>query len=212
MKIQEIEPTPNPNAMKFVVDQRITTGFVTHSFEDAEAAQQVPLARKIFEIDHVISVYFADRWITVTQDGQADWAELLREIAEPIREATPEDINAEVGAKGDSASGALRGEDEEIPGLDDPRMERIEAIIESEILPFLQGDGGGLKIEGLVDDELMIRYEGACGTCPASMTGTLMAIENLLQVEVDEQLTVTSIEGGVGGGMGGGLGGIPPIF
>ncbi len=210
MKIKEIEPTPNPNAMKFVVDERITTGFMTHSFEDAEAAANVPLARDIFAIDHVISVYFADRWITVTQDGQADWAELLREVAEPIREASKEDLNAEIDAGEAGGQGGLMVDDgEEMPGKDDPRMERIEAIIESEILPFLQGDGGGLKIEGLVDDELMIRYEGACGTCPASMSGTLMAIENLLQTEVDENLRVTSLEGGGGGGL---MGGVPPIF
>ena len=193
MKIQEIEPTPNPNAMKFVVDQPITQGFMTHSFEDEGSAEAVPLARDIFSIDHVISVYFADRWITVTQDGEADWAELLREIAEPIREASRQDASPEMGA---TAAGVGAEDLEDRPGMDDPRIPQIEAVIQEHILPFLQGDGGGLQIMGLVDDELMIRYEGACGTCPASITGTLMAIENLLQVEVDESLTVTSIDSG----------------
>lgn len=193
MKIEEIEPTPNPNAMKFVVDQPITQGFMTHSFEEEEAAEDVPLAREIFGIDHVISVYFADRWITVTQDGEADWAELLREIADPIREASREDASPELEA---ASTGPTEEELEDRPGMDDPRIPDIEDIIEEHILPFLQSDGGGLQIMGLVDDELMIRYEGACGTCPASITGTLMAIENLLQSEIDEQLTVTSIDGG----------------
>lgn len=195
MKIEEIESTPNPDAMKFVVDQPVTMGFVTHSFEDEESAAQVPLAKEIFAIDHVISVYFADHWITVTQDGEAEWSELLREVADPIREASREDTNPEVA--GEDIGGDE--EPEEKPGMDDPRIPDIEAVIEEHILPFLQGDGGGLQIMGLVDDELMIRYEGACGTCPASVTGTLMAIENLLQVEVDEQLTVTSVGGGAPG-------------
>lgn len=187
MKIVEIEPTPNPNAMKFVVDQPITMGFVTHQFEDAEAAEDVPLAKQLFGMDHVISVYFADRWITVTQDGQADWAELLRELADPIRAANREDASPDMeGVGGDD-------EIEDGPGMDDPRIPQIEAVIEEHILPFLQGDGGGLRIVGLVEDELMIRYEGACGTCPASVTGTLMAIENLLQVEVDPELLVTNV-------------------
>lgn len=188
MKIVEIEPTPNPNAMKFVLDQSITMGFVTHSFEDEESAERVPLAKQIFALDHVISVYFADRWITVTQDGSADWAELLRAIADPIRSADRQDANPEV-------AGFSTDDDEpdERPGLDDPRIPEIEDIIGEHILPFLQGDGGGLQIMGLVEDELLIRYEGACGTCPASITGTLMAIENLLQVEVDPELIVSSI-------------------
>ncbi|MFU8805281.1 MAG: NifU family protein [Bradymonadaceae bacterium] len=188
MKIAEIEHTPNPNAMKFVLKEPITQGFSTRSFEMPEDAVNVPLARQIFDIDHVISVYFADRWITVTQDGGAAWPELMRAIAAPIREATVEDANPDIGS-------AVAGDDgkAERPGLDDPRIPMIEEVLEYHIMPFLAGDGGGLQIAGLVDDQLMIRYEGACGTCPASISGTLLAIENLLQVEVDPNLTVVAI-------------------
>ncbi len=207
MKIEEIEPTPNPDAMKFVLDQPITRGFMTHSFEDEESAAEVPLAKKLFGIDHVISVYFADRWITVTQDGKAEWSELLREIADPIRDAEIDDATVEVSSDGQGADDG--DDDEEKPGMDDPRMPQIQEIIKEEILPFLQGDGGGLTIKGLVDDELLIQYEGACGTCPASFTGTLMAIENLLQSEVDPELRVSSVDGPPGG-AGGGY--VPSVF
>lgn len=210
MKIEEIEPTPNPDAMKFVLDQPITQGFMTHSFEDAESAEEVPLAKEIFEIDHVISVYFADRWITVTQDGTTDWSDLLREVADPIRDATADDARLHVSGGGEG--GAADGEDDEDkPGMDDPRMPQIEEVIKEEILPFLQGDGGGLSIKGLVDNELLIQYEGACGTCPASFTGTLMAIENLLQSEVDPELNVSSVDGPPGGGGAGG-GYVPSVM
>ena len=188
MKIAEIEPTPNPNAMKFVLNEPITQGFATHSFESFETAHRVPLARDIFAIDHVISVYFADRWITVTQDGGADWSLLLREIAVPIRAAAREDAMPAGGPIGDDGEFDLADR----PGMDDPRIPQIEEVLELHILPFLQGDGGGLQIMGLVDNELVIRYEGACGTCPSSMSGTLLAIENLLQVEVDPDLVVTT--------------------
>jgi NFU1 iron-sulfur cluster scaffold homolog, mitochondrial len=187
MKIAEIEHTPNPNAMKFVLSEPITQGFSTRSFETFEDAADVPLAQKIFAIDHVISVYFADRWITVTQDGGAPWPDLMREIAVPIREATIEDANPAFMAR-KNADGEIEG-----PGLDDERIPMIQEVLEYNILPFLAGDGGGLQIVGLVDDQLMIRYEGACGTCPASMSGTLLAIENLLQVEVDPNLTVVTV-------------------
>ena len=69
----------------------------------------------------------------------------------------------------------------------------IREILEEEILPFLQGDGGGLQIKALVDNQLFIRYEGACGTCPSASMGTLLAIENLVQMEVDPELEVVSI-------------------
>ena len=204
MHIEEIEYTPNPNAVKFIVDQQIipAVGGVTKSFDKPEEAEGVPLARQIMAIEHVEGVFFASNYITVTQDGDADWRELMREIAEPIREADLEDTRGEDETFAHEGDGE---EDGEIPGADDPRMEQIEEVLEREILPYLEGDGGGLEIKALVDDTLTIDYQGACGSCPASLTGTLMSIENLLRREVDESLSVEAVGSapGTGGGMAG---------
>lgn len=189
MKITEIEHTPNPNAMKFVLSEPITQGFAARSFASVEDAQGVPLARRLFEVEHVISVYFADRWITVTQDGRADWTELTRAVAVPIREASREDANPDLAL---AATSAGEG-DSDGPGLDDDRIPAIREVIDYHIMPFLAGDGGGLQILALVENELLIRYEGACGTCPSSMSGTLLAIENLIQAEVDADLVVRAV-------------------
>jgi len=83
-KIAEIESTPNPNAMKFILKEPLTYG-VTCSYENAEQAQDDELGRRLFEIPHVSNVFYVDKWITVTQDGGADWKELVRKVAEPIR-------------------------------------------------------------------------------------------------------------------------------
>ena len=32
----------------------------------------------MFDIEHVTNVFYVDHWITVTQDGGADWRELSR--------------------------------------------------------------------------------------------------------------------------------------
>jgi Fe-S cluster biogenesis protein NfuA len=190
MKIEEIEYTPNPNAVKFILDKQLTMGGMTRSFETKESAEGVPLAEKILELEHVQSLFFADRWLTVTQDGGADWRSLMREIAEPIRAATLDDARPVEGMGPKDDGEALSDEE---TGLDDPRVELIRQVINEQILPYLQGDGGGLEIKALIDGQLMIRYEGACGTCPASTTGTLMAIENLIKEQVDPEIDVISI-------------------
>jgi Fe-S cluster biogenesis protein NfuA len=59
------------------------------------------------------------------------------------------------------------------------------------VRPALAGDGGGLQVLGVEGKTVLIRYEGACGSCPSSTAGTLMAIQNLLQSEVDDELVVT---------------------
>lgn len=192
MKIEEIEYTPNPNAVKFILDQQLTMGGRTRSFESIEDAEGVPLAKQILEIEHVKSVFFADKWLTVTQDGGAEWRGLMREIAEPIRAAELDDARPPGGAGAGAGSDEAEFSDEE-NGLDDPRVELMREVINEQIMPYLQGDGGGLQIKAFIDDQLMIRYEGACGTCPASITGTLMAIENMIKDQVDPEVSVIAV-------------------
>lgn len=189
MKIAEIEYTPNPNAVKFILNEALTPFGITAEFHSSEEAESVPLAKSIFEVENVISLYYTDKWLTVTQNGESDWNSLLREIATPIREASVVDA----ALSGYTPTEGGEKIEFEGQGLDDERMPAIRDIIAYEILPFLQGDGGGLQIKALVDNQLFIRYEGACGTCPASSMGTLMAIENLLQMEVDPELQCIAI-------------------
>jgi Fe-S cluster biogenesis protein NfuA len=108
-----------------------------------------------------------DNWITVTQDGGADWPDLVRKIAQPIREAPAAQMpeRTEVAPQDD----------------EDPRLAAIRKIIDERIRPTLVMDGGDLEIMTLCGNMLCIRYYGTCGTCPSSQSGTLMAIENLVR-------------------------------
>lgn len=82
-KIAEIERTPNPNALKFVLKEPLTYG-VSRSFDSKEEAQGDPLAAALFAIPHVSNVFYVDNWITVAQDGGAEWGELSKKVAVPI--------------------------------------------------------------------------------------------------------------------------------
>jgi Fe-S cluster biogenesis protein NfuA len=69
----------------------------------------------------------------------------------------------------------------------------IDQLLEREIRPGLAGDGGGLEIVGLEESVLQIHYEGACGSCPSSTSGTLMYIESILKANLDENLSVIPV-------------------
>ena len=142
-KIAEIESTPNPNALKFVLKEPLTWG-IKRSYDSAEEAKDDPLAEAIFEIEHVTNVFYIDHWLTVTQDGGADWQELRRMIAEQ-------------------------------------RLGLINALLDEHIRPYLQSDGGDLYVLGLEGNRLAVHYQGACGSCPSSISGTLQGIENLVK-------------------------------
>jgi Fe-S cluster biogenesis protein NfuA len=57
------------------------------------------------------------------------------------------------------------------------------------VRPYLQGDGGDLYVLGLEGNTLQVHYQGACGSCPSSLSGTLAGIENLVRsIEPDIQV------------------------
>jgi len=54
----------------------------------------------------------------------------------------------------------------------------------------LAGDGGGLQVISLDGYTVKIHYQGACGTCPTAISGTLMAIEGLLKRDINPAIEV----------------------
>lgn len=186
-KIAEIESTPNPNAMKFVLKEPITWG-LSRSFDSADAAQDDELARALFAIPHVTNVLYVDQWITVTQDGQAAWPELMRELAKPIREAPAAEEKSQAYTSGEIDPLA----DENLSDLDRSKLSRIIDMLNEQVRPFLQGDGGDLHVVGLEGKTLKVHYQGACGSCPSSLTATLSGIEGLVR-SVDPELEVIPV-------------------
>jgi len=184
-KISDIEETPNPNAVKFILREPVTHG-VARQFDSAEKAQDDPLAKALFEVGNIVSVFYMDKMVTVEKQDAADWDELLPTLAVPIRAAES------VAANGNSGAEAVGGAIAAVVS-DDPRLMRINEILDEKVRPALAGDGGYLEILGLKDHTLSIRYQGACGSCPSSLTGTLMAIEGMLKQEVDPELEVVAV-------------------
>ena len=185
-KIADIEETPNPNAVKFILREPVSNG-VAKQYGSADQAENDQLAKSLFDVGHVVSVFYMDRMITVEKDDEGDWDELLPALAVPIR--ATEAVNGSAAA----AVGAAVGGSIAAVTSDDPRLLKINEILDEKVRPALMGDGGYLEVLGLNEHTLSIRYQGACGSCPSSLTGTLMAIEGMLKQEVDPELEVIAV-------------------
>ncbi|MCC6533677.1 MAG: NifU family protein [Burkholderiales bacterium] len=185
-KIAEIEGTPNPNAKKFILKEPLTWG-VSRSYDNAEQAQDDPLAAQLFAIEHVTNVFYVDHWITVTQDGTASWPELLRKLAEPIREAPSAEVHSQQYARQDYLPSL-----EQMSPEEQERCARISDLLDEQVRPYLQGDGGDLYVVGLKGNVLEVHYQGACGSCPSSISGTLAGIEGLVR-SIEPDIEVVAV-------------------
>jgi Fe-S cluster biogenesis protein NfuA len=176
-----VQPTPNPYAKKIIVNYDVkSVGKIT--FSSAEDCAHIPLAKALFELKSVTQVHFFENAITITIDGSVSWDEVLEEGRRLIK------------ALLSSHQADFLSPDEKRRTELSPDMQKIEEILDRTIRPALQGDGGDLQVLALEGNYLTIRYEGACGTCPSSVTGTLSAIQNILRTEFNPEIEIIPIQ------------------
>ncbi len=74
MNVIEIQPTPNPNALKFIVEGPISDKPL--SFFNPEAGKSHPLASQLFAIKGVTSLLILNDFVTVSKSPNAAWKEI----------------------------------------------------------------------------------------------------------------------------------------
>ncbi|HMN67449.1 MAG TPA: NifU family protein [Bdellovibrionales bacterium] len=177
-------PTPNPFAMKFVINAPFKDeGKATYN-TGVECAE-VPLLHDLFDIEGVKQIHVFQNTLTVTHSGELDNDELSDKASSVIRTRFPVH-NPHFGEE----PKPLRPH----AVHDDPVLRQIEEILDRTIRPGLQADGGDIELLSFKDNELAIVYQGACGGCPSSMMGTLDAIQGILRYELgNDQLIVVPV-------------------
>ena len=177
--VQDVDLTPNPQALKFVLNERLLKR-ETRNYPDKASAENDPLAKGVFEIEGVVSVFYMDRFITIEKKPDISWGQIQKGFINFLRNFDKTTIP----------------EEQELPQMNSEEetamLKQINDILDKRVRPALAGDGGGLEVVGLEGLTLSIKYQGACGSCPSSIRGTLVAIENLLKREVNPSLEVIS--------------------
>ncbi|PIS11061.1 MAG: NifU family protein [Bdellovibrio sp. CG10_big_fil_rev_8_21_14_0_10_47_8] len=174
-----IQATPNPNAWKFVLDRPVLLeGKATYS--NADEAYGNRMALDLITIEGVKQVHFFQNVITITHRIDVDPEKLQQEVCSVIQTRLPVH---------DPSYGIQKSKLDLRKTLPED-VQQIEAILDRTIRPGLQGDGGDIEVIKFEDNKLYVHYEGACGTCPSSTTGTLMAIEGILRDELNTQIEV----------------------
>lgn len=174
-----VSPTPNPNALKFIMDRNVKNEG-NSSYRTPVECSENHLAAEIFTVRGVDQIHFFENIITVTKFNYEDWPYIDPKIQEIINKLLPKhnpdyfDPDPEAERRRNLS----------------PELTKIEEIFDRTIRFSLQADGGDIQAVSLEGDILIIRYQGACGTCPSSTTGTLEAIKAILTDEYSPNIEV----------------------
>ena len=175
----DVLPTPNPNALKFIVGiDLIEKGKAT--FANPAEGEGIELVTKLFELRGVDQVHLFQNVVTLSKFSFEPWSTLEPAVMESMKETVPRhNPNIEI-----------KDPEEERRKNLTPELQEIEKILDKKIRPGLQGDGGDLEVISYQDDVLLVKYQGACGTCPSSTMGTLEAIRQILRDDYSPEIEV----------------------
>ena len=190
--VLRVQPTPNPNAFQFVINAPIiSTG--TKTFTNADEAKGDPLAEALFQIYGVEDIYLKESFVTITKSETVGWHTVFEKIGETIEEKIHHydalDEKEVTSEKPETILDKFHKEDFQDCNVKE-KMLIIEAVLDQAIRPALANDGGGIDVLGIEGNVINVHYQGACGTCPSSTTGTLSYIETFLKDTLHHDLTV----------------------
>ena len=178
LMVEDVDLTPNPHALKFILNQKLLS-LETRNYPDKTSASDDPFAKGIFEIEGVASVFYMDKFVTIEKTKDANWGQIQKPFINFLK----------------SFDKKLIPEEKELKSLDSNStdlMKQINELLDRRVRPALAGDGGGLEVLGIDGYSVKIKYQGACGSCPSSISGTLAAIETLLKKDVHPALEVVA--------------------
>ncbi|MEY3292285.1 MAG: Fe/S biosis protein nfuA, partial [Pseudomonadota bacterium] len=107
----QTEPTPNPNALKFLPGRDVASD--PRDFVNREEAEASPLAEALFGLDGVAGVFFGYDYVSVTRSPSGpDWAVMKAPVLAAIMDHFVS--GAPLLRDGSTAAASAAGEDTEI--------------------------------------------------------------------------------------------------
>ncbi len=181
----QTEETPNPLTLKFLPGQPVLQ-VGTADFASETAAQNSPLAHRIFQVNNVKGVFFGIDFITVTKNDSAEWdnmkPDILGSIMDHYQSGDPVMANQ---------SGTINHADDEGPNKE--LVNKIKELLDTRVRPAVAQDGGDITFRSFEDGIVYLHMQGACSGCPSSTMTLKMGIENLLRHYIPEVMEVRPV-------------------
>ncbi|KAJ8943268.1 hypothetical protein NQ318_017286 [Aromia moschata] len=182
----QTQETPNPNSLKFLPGVSVMEAGQTIDFPNGQAAYCSPLAKMLFRIEGVKSVFMGPDFITISKaDDEIDWKVLKPEIFATVMDFFASGLPV--------LNEATPNPDTQINEDDDETVQMIKELLDTRIRPTVQEDGGDIIFMGYENGIVKLKMQGACSSCPSSVVTLKNGVENMLQFYIPEVLGVEQV-------------------
>lgn len=173
-----LESNPNPNSLKFVINEILVPDGMSFDFPDVESANDAPLAKELFAYPFVDRVFYMSNFITVTKKEDVEWLEVQEKLKNHIRsflEAGKLILDVKAPASDDSEA-------------DSETVKKIKNILDEYIRPAVEQDGGAITFHSFREGIVTVALQGSCSGCPSSTVTLKAGIENLFRRMMPEEV------------------------
>ena len=180
----QTESTPNPNSLKFILEQEITKN-QTFEFNSLEDCVNSELAAQLFNIDGIESIFFGLDFISVNKN-KYEWDQLKAPILTKIADF----LSTGKSVINEKKSKEIKNNKTEFDPEDKEVVFQIQELLDSKIKPAVAQDGGDIEFKKFHDGIVYLALQGSCAGCPSSTMTLKSGIENLLKHYVREVKSV----------------------
>jgi len=186
IKVVRTRETPNPGALQFVLNAQILDNG-NKSYASKSDCGNDEMAQEIFALGDIQSVFVMQNFVTVTKTGSTYFGPLKDRVWKTIDRLVkiyPADALApKIDLDVNNFTSFSNKE----------KMQAVEMVLDRSIRANLAKDGGGVELKAVEGNIVKILYQGACGSCPTSSTGTLQYIQGQLRQQLHPDQEVKSV-------------------
>ncbi len=178
------EFSPNPNAMKFVLDFMLIKNEQVFEFKNKEEAKISPLAESLFDFDYVKGVFFMTNFITINKIESVDWYEIVNKLRVYLKNYLEE--NKPIFQEGYKPKKVEKMSDSS--ENEDPLIQKINDLLNEYVRPAVEGDGGTIDFNHFDSNTgiLKVNLKGSCSGCPSASLTLKSGIESLMKRFIPE--------------------------
>lgn len=173
-----LESNPNPNSLKFVVNEMLVPEGMSFDFPDPSSAKDAPLAQELFMYPFVDRVFYMSNFVTITKKEDVEWLEIQSTLRDHIQRFLESGkLILDVQKPNDGT------EEEETE-----TVRKIKNILDEYIRPAVEQDGGAITYHSFQDGIVTVTLQGSCSGCPSSTVTLKAGIENLFKRMMPEEV------------------------
>lgn len=180
------ESTPNPSALKFVVNKMITKNAV--EFKNIDQSAPSPLATELFKFPYVKEIFIDENYISVTKYDINEWQDITMELRTFIKQFIENGGTVLDETLIQNIVKDEKTKDESFDSLDET-SQKIINILEEYVKPAVAADGGNIVFDSYDQSSKVVKVimQGACNGCPSSTFTLKSGIENMLKSMLNDE-------------------------